>query len=67
MLGLVCTSLPFALAPVVRAADHNNLEPNILAQVEDAYPIPYLGREVQGYTTYDRTRDNKDLLTIKTS
>jgi hypothetical protein len=57
-------SLAFAAVPAARAADHNNLEPNIPTQVEDAYPIPYLGREVQGYSTYDRTRDGKDLLLI---
>ena len=63
-LGIGCTGFSLAVTPVVHAADHNNLEPNIPTQVEDAYPIPYLGREVQGYTTYDRMRGNKDLLTV---
>lgn len=59
LFGLALTALPAA-----HAADHNNLEAGIPTQVEDAYVIPYLGREVQAYTTYDRTRDNKDLLSI---
>ncbi len=63
-LGMACATLLAAFAPAVHAADHNNLEPGIPTQVEDAYPIPYLGREIQGYTRYDRTRDNKDLLLI---
>lgn len=64
LLGAACAALPFAFADAARAADHNNLEPGIPTQVEDAYPIPYLGREIKGYTRYDRTRDNKDLLLI---
>lgn len=47
-------------APSVHAADHMNLEEGLPTQVEDAYPIPYLGREIQGFARYERTDDGKD-------
>jgi hypothetical protein len=46
--------------PPAQAADHVNLEEEIPVQVEDAYPIPYRGREFQGLLRYERTADDKD-------
>lgn len=48
------------LPAVVSAADHTNLEENIPTQLEDAYPLPYLNREVQGLFRYEQTRDLED-------
>lgn len=42
------------------AADHSNLEEGLPTEVEDAYPIEYRGREVQGQFRYERTNDGKD-------
>ena len=38
-----------------RAADHNNLEEGLPTQVEDAYPIAYGGREIQGLFRFEKT------------
>jgi hypothetical protein len=46
-------------SPLV-AADHLNLEDGLPLQVEDAYPIAYRGREVQGIFRYERSRDDED-------
>ncbi len=45
----------------VFAADHTNLEENIPTQVEDAYPLPYLNREVQAFGRYEQDREGRDL------
>ena len=37
-----------------QGADHPNLEEGLPVEVEDAYPIPYKGRELQGVFRYDR-------------
>lgn len=47
------------------ASDHLNLEENLPLQVEDAYPIPYRGREVQGVFRYDRTRSDENRLMLE--
>ena len=38
----------------VQASDHLNLEEGLPIEVEDAYPIPYKGLELQGRFTYQR-------------
>jgi hypothetical protein len=55
---LVVVALPLS------AADHMNLEEGLPLQMEDAYPIAYRGREVQGIFRYGRTRDDKDRFTL---
>lgn len=47
------------------AADHLNLEEGLPVEVEDAYPIPYKGREVQGVFRYERTGDGEDRFVIE--
>jgi Putative MetA-pathway of phenol degradation len=49
----------------VFAADHENLEEGLPAQVEDAYPTAFRNREVQGVFSYDRTRDDKDRFSLE--
>ena len=44
-----------------QASDHTNLEDNIPTELEDAYPTPYLGKEVQLATRFDRTADHRNL------
>ncbi len=44
----------------VQAADHSNLEEGLPTEVEDAYPIEYRGREIQGQIRYERTDDGED-------
>jgi hypothetical protein len=63
---VMVTNLGPGAAPV-QAADHLNLEEGLPVQeeglpvqVEDAYPIPYRGREFQGLFRYERTGDHKD-------
>jgi len=47
-----CASWP---ARSVFAVDHTNLEEGLPAEVTDAYPLEYLGREVQGRIQYRYT------------
>lgn len=42
------------------AADHTNLEENLPTEVEDAYPLPYLNRELQGVFRYEQMEDGSD-------
>lgn len=42
------------------AADHNNLEEGLPITIEDAFPIAYRGREVQGLVRYDNLDDDPD-------
>lgn len=55
-LGLASLTLGLILSTSVKAqaADHLNLEEGLPTEVEDAYPIPYQGIEVQNRFTYDR-------------
>lgn len=48
----------------VKAADHLNLEEGLPIEVEDAYPIPYKGRELQTIIRYDHI-DGDDILLIE--
>lgn len=47
------------------AADHLNLEEGLPIEVEDAYPIPYQGRELQGVFRYERTEDGEDRFVVE--
>lgn len=47
-----------------QAADHLNLEEGLPTEVEDAYPIPYKGLEVQSLLRYERN-GNEDRLLIE--
>jgi hypothetical protein len=49
----------------VDAADHQNLEELLPTAIEDAFPIPYRGREIQGRFAYERTRDDKDRFVLE--
>lgn len=51
-------------ASPLSAADHMNLEEGLPLQIEDAYPIAYRGREVQGIFRYDRTRNDENRLML---
>ncbi len=44
------------------AADHLNLEEGLPTEVEDAYPIPYKGLEIQSVFQYDRNGETDQLL-----
>lgn len=48
----------------MQAADHLNLEEGLPAEVEDAYPIAFRGREIQTAFRYDRTEDGEDRYVI---
>lgn len=50
----------FILSSVTRAADHTNLEEGLPVETTDAYPIPYLGREIQTVFNYDRGHEGVD-------
>ena len=51
-----------ALSTSATAADHLNLEEGLPTEVEDAYPIPYKGREIQGVLRYERNGDEDQIL-----
>ncbi len=61
-LGLAAT--PMSWQKAVQAADHLNLEEGIPIEVEDAYPVPYKGRELQGIFRYERN-NGEDLFIIE--
>lgn len=65
MLLFVGVIFRLLLLPVpLRAADHSNLEEGLPVQVEDAYPIAYLSREIQGLARYDRTDQGEDRVVL---
>jgi hypothetical protein len=53
------------MAPAGWAADHLNLEEGLPVQIEDAYPIGFLGREVQGLVRYEHDEDGADTITFR--
>lgn len=61
LLVAASTVSPVAL----EAADHMNLEEMLPTYIEDAFPIPYRGRELQGRVSYERTRDDKDRFVLE--
>jgi hypothetical protein len=46
-------------------ADHLNLEEGLPVRVEDAYPIGFLGREIQGMVRYEHEEDGSDTMTFR--
>lgn len=52
-----------AVAPA--QTDHVNLEEGLPTQLEDAYPTAYRNREIQFFTSYERTRDGRDRVTLQ--
>jgi hypothetical protein len=63
-IGLTAAAVVLGLAAAPEAADHQNLEELLPTAVEDAYPIAYRGRELQGRFEYDRTRDDENRYTL---
>ncbi len=61
LLGLTAI---ISLPKTAQAADHLNLEEGLPTEVEDAYPIPYKGIELQGVTKYDRI-NGKDSFVVE--
>lgn len=59
-LFYLCASVPLWFITAAQAADHANLEEGLPTEVEDAYPIAYKGRELQGQARYERTADGKN-------
>jgi hypothetical protein len=49
----------------VFGADHTNLEEGLPVRVEDAYPIGYLGRELQLLTRYERDHEGNHSIRIE--
>lgn len=48
-----------------RAADHLNLEEGLPVRIEDAYPLGFGGREVQGLVRYEHAEDGTDTMTFR--
>jgi hypothetical protein len=55
----------FLIIPLGWAADHFNLEEGLPTRVEDAYPIAFRGREVQGLFRYEQEADDRDKFTFE--
>lgn len=47
------------------AADHLNLEDGLPLGIEDAYPIAFRGREIQGLVRYEHAEDGTDTMTFR--
>ncbi len=63
---VVCAVLCLpAFAGIVRGADHFNLEENLPTRLEDAFPIAFMGREMQGFARYESTSDSEDRVTLQ--
>ncbi|AFY55690.1 hypothetical protein Riv7116_3219 [Rivularia sp. PCC 7116] len=60
-LGIAAVAL---FSDTVVAADHLNLEEGLPTEVEDAYPVPYQGIELQGAVKYDRI-NGKDSFVVE--
>ncbi|NES87390.1 MAG: transporter [Moorea sp. SIO2B7] len=56
--------LPIIIPTTAKAGDHFNLEEGLPIEVEDAYPIPYQGIEIQGQFLYERNH-GKDFFGIE--
>lgn len=56
--------LAFTITAPAFAADHSNLEEGLPTELTDAYPIGYLGRELQGIFRYERDDDGVDSFEI---
>ncbi len=63
-LTIFIACILFSTGVPLKAADHQNLEEGLPAEVEDAYPIGFRGREIQTAFRYDRTDDDKDRFVI---
>ena len=63
--GLMVAIVVSTLLSATRAADHLNLEEGLPVQIEDAYPIGFLGREVQGLARYEHDEDGTDTATFR--
>lgn len=64
-LAIAAIAVSAVSAPAIEAADHQNLEELLPTYIEDAFPIPYRGRELQGRFSYERTRDGKDRFVVE--
>ncbi len=64
IVAVIAAAVAFAGAQKVLAADHTNIEEGAPTQIEDAYPLAYGDREVQGVLRYDRTKDGKNRLVL---
>lgn len=53
----------FIVSSVTIAADHRNLDEGLPVETTDAYPIPYLSREIQAVFNYDRGHEGIDSFT----
>lgn len=56
----VIAAMSVVLPAAVLAADHSNLEEGLPTELTDAYPVGYLGRELQGIFRYERGHDGVD-------
>lgn len=60
--GLGFLGMTLFLPTTAIAADHLNLEEGLPTEVEDAYPVPYKGLEVQGVLQYERNGNADQIL-----
>ena len=66
-LAAVAMTATACLWPAAYAwgSDHTNLEEGLPVEIADAYPIPYLGREVQGRLAYRVTPDAEHQVSVE--
>ncbi|MEW6270181.1 MAG: hypothetical protein AB1689_12895 [Thermodesulfobacteriota bacterium] len=60
LLGGAAALLAASAATPAAAADHSNIEEGLPIEVEDAFPIAYRGRELQGRFRYERQDGGED-------
>lgn len=63
LAALTAILAAFAAGPAC-AADHQNLEEFLPTQIEDAYLVPYRGRELQGRFQYEETENDEARFTV---
>jgi len=62
---LAVAMMASVMIPAGRAADHLNLEEGLPVQIEDAYPIGFMGREFQGLARYEHAEDGTDTIIFR--
>lgn len=57
--------LTAAFSITATAADHSNLEEGLPTELTDAYPIGFMGREIQALFRYERSEDGVDSFEVQ--
>jgi hypothetical protein len=62
---LALIAITAIVSMTVTAADHSNLEEGLPTELTDAYPIGFMGREIQAIFRYERGEDGVDSFEVQ--